>query len=71
MGGPDDYDDMSGRRIIGCIFKANAGVSPELSVDVDHHQSGGNGGFCASGDEAKAKLAETWRAWPALIKFQP
>jgi len=28
---------------------------------VDRHH-----GFCASLDEAKAKFAETWRAWLAL-----
>jgi len=40
-------------------------------MDVDDYRRGGRAasavdGFCASLDEAKAKFAETWRAWLTL-----
>jgi hypothetical protein len=69
--GPDDYDviDAAGRDIAR-IMKERAGVPPDqpwmwtitgavLMPALPSH------GFCASLDEAKAKFAETWRAWLA------
>src|SRR5215208_503283 len=63
--GPDDYDVIDD---IGRIFKPRAGVPEGLSwiwsvtgavvaPDLPPH------GFCASLEEAKAKFAETRRAW--------
>jgi len=67
--GPDDYDviDSQGREI-GRIAKPRAGVPPDHpwewaitdAVVMSHLPSHG---FCATRDEAKAKFAETWRAW--------
>jgi hypothetical protein len=70
--GPDDYDviDAHGRDI-GRIFKASGGVPEDrpwkwtitgavVAPRLPSH------GFCATLDEAKAKFAETWRAWLAL-----
>jgi hypothetical protein len=70
--GPDDYDviDAQGRDI-GRIFKPGAGVPPDhpwmwtitgavVAPCLPSH------GFCASREEAKAKFADTWRAWLAL-----
>jgi hypothetical protein len=70
--GPDDWDviDADGRDI-GRIFKPKAGVPEEhpwmwtitgavVAPRLPSH------GFCATLDEAKAKFAETWRAWLAL-----
>jgi len=70
--GPDDYDviDSQGRDI-GRISKPRAGVPPDHpwewaitgAVVMPHFPSHG---FCATREEAKAKFAETWRAWLAL-----
>jgi hypothetical protein len=67
--GPDDYDviDAHGRDI-GRIFKACGGVPDDrpwkwtitgtvVAPALPSH------GFAASLDDAKAKFAETWRAW--------
>jgi len=62
--------DTNGRDI-GRIFKPRAGVPADhpwmwtitgavVAPRLPSH------GFCASLDEAKAKFAETWRAWLAL-----
>jgi hypothetical protein len=69
--GPDDYDviDAHGRDI-GRIFKGSGGVPEDrpwqwtitgavVAPRLPSH------GFCATLDEAKAKFAETWRAWLA------
>jgi hypothetical protein len=58
-------------RDIGRIFKPRAGVPPDhpwmwtitgaVAPRLPSH------GFCASLDEAKAKFAEIWRAWLALL----
>ena len=74
---PDDYDviDADGRDI-GRIFKARAGVPPDhtwmwtitgaiVAPDLPNH------GFAATRDEAKAALAETWRAWLASTRQRP
>jgi hypothetical protein len=66
--GPDDYDVFQDGRDIGCIFKPRAGAPEGLpwmwtitgAVVMPHLLSHGH---CASLDEAKAKFAETWRAW--------
>jgi len=67
--GPDDYDVIDSRgRDIGRISKPLAGVPPDhpwewaitgavVAPRLPSH------GFCATLDEAKAKFAETWRAW--------
>ena len=68
--GPDDYDVIHNGRDIGRIFKPGAGISPDNrwmltitgALDVPRLPSHG---FCASLNEAKAKFAETWRAWLA------
>jgi hypothetical protein len=69
--GPDDYDVFAGDWDIGRIFKPRAGV-PEVhpwmwtitaAVVMPALPSHG---FSASLDEAKARFAETWRAWLAL-----
>jgi len=70
--GPDDYDviDSHGRDI-GRISKPRAGVPPDhpwewsitgavVAPELPNH------GFAASLDDAKAKFAETWRAWLKL-----
>jgi len=67
--GPDDYDviDSQGRDI-GRISEPRAGVPPDHpwewaitgAVVMPHFPSHG---FCATREEAKAKFAETWRAW--------
>ena len=65
--GPDDYDVASGDQVIGRIFRARV-IPPYRqwmwtitgSVTLPELPSGG---FCASLDEAKTKLAETWQAW--------
>jgi hypothetical protein len=66
--GPDDYDviDSQGRDI-GRIVKEPGrsddrpwGWAITAAVVVPHLPSHGN---CATRDEAKAKFAETWRAW--------
>src|SRR5215216_6256355 len=56
--GPDDYDVIDGpaRRPV---------------MVLGHHRRGGHAHFpshgnCATLDEAKAKFAETWRAWLAI-----
>jgi len=62
--GPDDYDVMSGNRIIGRIFKPRAGAPPDRpwewaitgAVVMPHLSSHG---FCASLEEAKAEFAKT------------
>src|SRR5262249_7948314 len=65
--GQDDYDVMSGERVIGRIFRRSVGVPPErpwmwcisgVIVSSNH-------GFAATLDEAKAAFAATWRAWLA------
>jgi hypothetical protein len=70
--GPDDYDVIDGAgRDIGRIFKTRAGVPEDHpwmwtitgAVVAPHLPSHG---FCSSLNEAKAKFAETWRAWLAL-----
>jgi hypothetical protein len=69
--GPDDYDVFAGDRDIGRIFKPRAGVPEDHpwmwtitgAVVMPAFPSHG---FCASREEAKAKFAETWRAWLAL-----
>jgi hypothetical protein len=70
--GPDDYDVIEAAgRDIGRIFKASGGVPEDrpwqwtitgavFAPRLPSH------GFCATLDEAKAKFAETWRAWLAL-----
>ena len=70
--GPDDYDVIDSRgRDIGRISKPRPGVPPDhpwewaitgavVIPPLPSH------GFCASLDEAKAKFAETWRAWLGL-----
>jgi hypothetical protein len=72
--GPDDYDVIdSQRRDIGRIFKATGGVPDDRpwkwtitgAVVMPRLPSRG---FCASLEEAKAKFAETWRAWLALTQ---
>src|SRR5829696_9866035 len=71
--GPDDYDVIDSRgRDIGRISKPRAGVPPDHpwewaitgAVVMPHLPSHG---FCATRDEAKAKFAETWRAWLAFF----
>jgi hypothetical protein len=72
--GPDDYDviDSNGRDI-GRIFKPSAGAPEDhprmwtitgavVAPRLPSH------GFCATLDEAKAKFAETWRAWPHISR---
>jgi len=69
--GPDDYDVIWRDRGIRHIFKPGAGAPPDHpwmwtitgAVVAPHVPSHG---FCATLDEAKAKFAETWRAWLAL-----
>jgi hypothetical protein len=69
--GPDDWDviDAHGRDI-GRIFKASGGVPDDrpwkwtitgtvVAPALPSH------GFAASLEDAKAKFAETWRAWLA------
>ena len=67
--GLDDYDVIDSRgRDIGRISKPRAGAPSDRpwewaiagAVVMPHLSSHG---FCATRDEAKAKLAETWRAW--------
>jgi hypothetical protein len=69
--GPDDYHVIQNGRDIGRIFKPGASVPPDhpwmwtitatvVVLALPSH------GFCASLDEAKAKFADTWRAWVAL-----
>jgi hypothetical protein len=75
--GPDDYDviDSHGRDI-GQIFKPRAGAPEGLpwmwtitgAVVMPAFPSHG---FAASLDEAKAKFAETWRAWLVLNRVLP
>jgi hypothetical protein len=53
--------------VISGIFKARPACHP-IVLDVDHHRGGGRTAsavawICASLKEAKAKFAETWRAW--------
>jgi len=67
--GPDDYDVIDGQgRDIGRISKPRAGVPPDhpwewaiTGAAVMPHLA--SHGFCATRDEAKAKFAETRRAW--------
>jgi hypothetical protein len=63
----EDYDVRWNGRVVGRIFKPGAGVPKDrpwmwtitgAPVTPPH-------GFCATLDEAKAKFAETWRAWLA------
>jgi hypothetical protein len=66
--GPDDYDVSHDGRDIGRIFMPRAEVPADYpwmwtmtgAVVMPHFPSHG---FCASLEEAKAKFAETWRAW--------
>src|SRR5215216_68025 len=67
--GPDDYDLIDSRgRDIGRISKPRAGAPPDHpwewaitgAVVMPHLTSHG---FCATREQAKAKFAETWRAW--------
>ena len=69
--GPDDYDVIDSLGYdIGRIFKPRAGAPDDRpwewaitgAVVMPHFPSHG---FCASLEEAKAKFAETWRAWLA------
>ena len=59
---------IQGGRDMGRIFKPKAGAPPDhpwmwtitaavVALRPPSH------GFCASLEEAKAKFAETWRAW--------
>jgi hypothetical protein len=67
---PEDWDviDAEGRDI-GRIFKAGAGVPPGQpwmwTITGALVKPLPSYGFCATLDEAKAKFAETWRAWLA------
>jgi len=62
---PDDYEVVSDGEIVGSIVKTPPSVPDDRWMwrisgklpGVPSH------GFCASLDEAKAKFAETWRAW--------
>jgi hypothetical protein len=70
--GPDHYDVINSRgRNIGRISKLQAGVPADnpwmwtitgavVAPPLESH------GMCASLDEAKIKIAETWRAWLLL-----
>ena len=71
--GPDDWDVRQDGRDIGRISKPRAGVPDDqpwmwtitgavVMPALPSH------GYCASLDEAKAKFAETWRAWLALSR---
>jgi hypothetical protein len=68
--GPDDYAVFACDRDIGRIFKPSAGVPPDhpwmwtITGAVVAPKLPSRG-FCATLDEAKAKFAETWRAWLA------
>jgi hypothetical protein len=66
--GPGRLDVIQDGRDIGRIFKPGAGVPPDhpwmwtitgavVMPALTSH------GFCASLNEAKAKFADTWRAW--------
>jgi hypothetical protein len=70
--GPDDYDVIQDGRDIGGVFSMPAlaclPIGPWMwtitrAVMMPALPSHG---FCASLDEAKAKFAETWRAWLTL-----
>jgi hypothetical protein len=58
-------------RDIGRISKPRAGVPPDhpwesASTEAVVMPQLRSHGFCAGLDEAKAKFAETWRAWLAI-----
>jgi hypothetical protein len=71
-GNRDDYDVLSGERVIGRIFRSasaptdrpwmwtitGAVVAPRLPSH----------GFCATLDEAKRTFATTWREWLRLTR---
>jgi hypothetical protein len=70
--GLDDYDVIDSRgRDIGRISKPRTGAPTDrpwewaITGAVVMPQLPSHG-FCATRDEAKAKFAETWRAWLAL-----
>lgn len=67
---PDDWDVMSGGRVVGRIFRPGAGVPPDrpwmwtitgaiVAPALPNH------GFAETKEEAKTAFAAIWRAWVA------
>jgi hypothetical protein len=66
--GPDDWDVVYKGRDIGRIFNAGPGGTPAdrpwmWAINEAIVKPLPSCGFCLTLDEAKAKFAETWRAW--------
>ena len=57
---PDDYDVIHFQTAGGRATRSPLDVIDQWAVVMPHLPSHG---FCATPDEAKAKFAETWRAW--------